>query len=625
MLRHRPTLAALCLAFTTPAFAGPPVPLPLACKGAPSAQATVPRADPKSREAAHKGLTFLAKASRAWTATNKCFGCHVQAVTLEALTVGKSRQYDVDPKDVEAMVQALKLGVTAGGRVTGVAFEGSAWARYDQWISERERGELLKYASELTTLQAADGSIPDDDARRPVTGGTLQTTFQAAQTWRQAFARTANDKWLPPLRRAEGFLSAQSKRFLSAGKGADLQDMNFALLGLLASGVGRGEASAQQLAQQLLARQLPDGGWSLSVDGRSDAFATGQTLYALKTMGYGDEERAIAQGLKYLVGAQSSSGAWSTYRSGQGGAEKAETMWAVLALVTVDVASVAVRGVIDGQHVEPSMPLSVEAADNQSGGVARLVLKVDDVQVHEVCGATTAFTWDTRALPAGKHVLDVIAINGKGNSSRRRFEVYAGDVFVTQLGAQFDEAKQHSVVSVRNIAPAAQKGALGLEIWSVGDGADAVPKTKVFGAALPSQEGAQSFTWKGEGLDGKVLPRGRYLAKVKFTDAAGAVRQRESTLFFHDSEAAQAEKFGEVEGAISLKAGGTSANTLIELVDERGAVVQQTRTTEQGNYRFKNVNGGKYRVRARKDGYGFAEGEVQAAPKSAPAAASLSL
>ena len=41
-------------------------------------------------------------------------------------------------------------------------------------------------------MQATSGAIVDDDRRLPVTGGTLQTTFQAAQTWRQAYARTAD-------------------------------------------------------------------------------------------------------------------------------------------------------------------------------------------------------------------------------------------------------------------------------------------------------------------------------------------------------------------------------------------------------------------------------------------------
>jgi squalene-hopene/tetraprenyl-beta-curcumene cyclase len=47
--------------------------------------------------------------------------------------------------------------------------------------------------------------------------------------------------------------------------------------------------------------------------------------------------------------------------------------------------------------------------------------------------------------------------------------------------------------------------------------------------------------------------------------------------------------------------------------------VQSVRSTEQGNYRFKNVDGGKYTVRARKEGFAAQESSVVATPAEAPA------
>ena len=43
----------------------------------------------------------------------------------------------------------------------------------------------------------------------------------------------------------------------------------------------------------------------------------------------------------------------------------------------------------------------------------------------------------------------------------RRFTVYAGDVFMTELGAQFDEKSSSSVVSLRNIAPQTEQSGSG--------------------------------------------------------------------------------------------------------------------------------------------------------------------
>lgn len=622
------TLASLCAVSVFPASRGwaraPLQPVAKACVSE-SAKA-VTKSDPQIRSSASRGLAFLAQSSREWTEQHRCFGCHVQAVTMEALSVGKKHQYTIAPTDLAGMVKALKMGVTAGGHTTGVAFEGSAWARYDQWVGNNETNELLRYAQELLALQNKEGAIPDDDRRLPVTGGTLETTFQAAQTWRQAYARTADEKWLSPMRRAEHFLVQQSASFGSE-KRVYIQDINFALLGLLASGVTRTEASAQRLIKLLIDRQNADGGWSLDA-GQSDAFATGQTVYALKLAGHSDADLMVAKGIRFLVGKQGQKGEWQTYRSHQSGSEKAETMWAVLGLVTVDVASLSVSGLTDGQHVEPKMTLSVSAADNQGGGIKQLELLVDDRVIQTECGGKLSYTLDTTTLESGKHIIDLVALTDKGQRSVRRFTVYAGDVFLTELGAQFDDKSHASVVSLRNIAPVSeQAGSVELELYSLKSGSSDgknEAKDRIFVSSKKGQSGGLSFSWNGQGSDGKALPIGRYLAKVLFRDAAGKVRQSDSTIFFHGSEVTQRAQFAEVEGQIALKTGSGSANTLVELVDKAGRVVQSTRTTEQGNYRFKSVDQGQYRVRVRKAGFDSLEQSVQAAPAAAPAKASMS-
>src|SRR5262245_55372930 len=138
-MRSCRSFAVVALFAAVPAFAGAPAaapaPLPpLVCATALTAAPAAAVGDRAARHAAQRGLGYLAKASNQWTQEHNCFGCHVQAVTLEALTVGKHHQYDVTPKDLAAMVKALEMGVTAGGHTTGVAFEGQAWARYDEWI-----------------------------------------------------------------------------------------------------------------------------------------------------------------------------------------------------------------------------------------------------------------------------------------------------------------------------------------------------------------------------------------------------------------------------------------------------------------------------------------------------------
>ena len=297
-------------------------------------------------------------------------------------------------------------------------------------------------------------------------------------------------------------------------------------------------------------------------------------------------------------------------------------MWAVLGLVSVDVMSVAVTGLADGQHVTEAMPISVEARDNQSGGVAKVELFVDDRFQKGACAATLSYDWSTKSLSEGKHLVDVVATNNQGQESRRRYEVYAGNVFLTDVGARFDEARQSTEITLRNIAPAPAGKALNkieLNVYAV-EGTDNKHGKKVWTTEQKGAPGPMAFVWNGLGSDGKPKPRGRYFAELLMRDEKGGAVQTEHTLFFHDSENVQREKFGEVEGQLSQKGGaGLSANTTVELVDDVGNVVQSVRSTEQGNYRFKSVVAGHYKVRAKKAGWSSQEAPVTAAPASAPA------
>jgi hypothetical protein len=601
-------LAVLAACNSRPAHAAEGKPAkPLVCEE-PAAVSPAP-GNPAARQAAQRGLGFLATSSREWTERHNCFGCHVQAVTMEALTVGKHHQYEVRALDLEAMVRALKMGVTAGGRVTGAAFEGQAWARYDALVDAKHTDELLKYAEELIGHQAADGSIRDDDARLPITGGTMQTTYQGMQTWRQAYARTADDKWLAPMRRAERFLAAKASDWTPKSD-VYLQNVNFALLGLVAAGVGNGEETSLRLQRILLARQNADGGWGLEAQ-KSDALATGQTLYALRLAGHGDGEAAVERGTAWLVRRQERDGAWRTVKSGQHGAEKGEAMWAVLGLVALDVTSVAVSGVVDGQHVRQELAIEVVATDNQAGGVAKVELYLDDRRVAGACAPRLAHTIPLAALAEGKHTIDVVATNTRGQVVRRRSEVYAGDHFLVELGTRFDEGRGATEIALRNLSD--EQGVVELAIF------EAAKRRPVHAAAQPATSGPMTFAWAG--------PRGRYVAEVTLRDGRGRARHKVETLFVQDSEAAQRARYGEVAGNLSLEGGGAgvSANTVVELVDRDGNVVQRVTSTEQGNYRFKNVEAGEYRVRTRKAGFADQEATVQAAPASAPAKADLTV
>jgi squalene-hopene/tetraprenyl-beta-curcumene cyclase len=65
-----------------------------------------------------------------------------------------------------------------------------------------------------------------------------------------------------------------------------------------------------ELQRELRGRQKGDGGWSVLPAGPSDAFSTGQSLYALRLIGAADSDAAVRKAQKYLVDAQLKDGAW---------------------------------------------------------------------------------------------------------------------------------------------------------------------------------------------------------------------------------------------------------------------------------------------------------------------------
>ncbi len=571
-------------------------------------QVTPEKSDPRARAAAQHGLDFLSRASKAWSAQHQeCYGCHVHATTLEGLVIGQKNQYRVNGADLDEMVAAMRTrsnGIHSTGFVTARAFGAVALARYDRWIDGRYSEDLLKVARKLIESQNPDGSLRVDDTRFPVESGVMQATFQAMQGWRQAFARTADDVWLSPIRQAEGYIQTTAASWKEPPASDALQDLNYALLGLSAAGVGSGEMLTVKLTRFLLQRQNQDGGWGFRAE--SDAFATGQSLYALRSLGASDKDPAVARGLDWLMQRQKEDGSWGGAVSTQGGSSLGEAMWAVLGLVSVDVMTLSLRGIGDGEHVDGTVQISVEGRDNSSsgGGVSKLEIFIDDLPAHSSCGAKLAYAWDTRTLKDGKHIIDVVAENARGQQSRRRLEVFAGKYYLTQVGARFDEPTQKSQISLHNLARA---GKVTLEVLT---GNDSVWRTE-----RAATQGAMSFDWDGKGSDGKQKPKGLYRARISFRDDSGKLIQTEETSFFHDREAEQKRHFATVEGQLSLTGGaGVAANTELDLVDDKGKVVQSVRTTEQGRYLFKNVNGGNYKVRTRKAGWKDQEQSIQAAP-----------
>lgn len=107
--------------------------------------------------------------------------------------------------------------------------------------------------------------------------------------------------------------------------------------------LGRPAGNWEPLARRIRERQNADGGWSQAEGMGSDAWATGQALYALAHAGPKPDEPAIARAKAFLIRTQREDCSWPMtsrpVRPGGGGAKSlvpitgAGSAWAVLGLV----------------------------------------------------------------------------------------------------------------------------------------------------------------------------------------------------------------------------------------------------------------------------------------------------
>ena len=133
-----------------------------------------------------------------------------------------------------------------------------------------------------------------------------------------------------------------------------------------------------------------------------------------------------------------------------------------------------------------------------------------------------------------------------------------------------------------------------------------------------------------EDLLGNTLERAREEAVEEMVERYQEhVEEMDDEDLLGDSLENQQRGYAQIQGQLrmpkaSVGAPAAAANARVELVDEVGNVVQSVRSTAEGQYRFKNVDAGRYRVRVKKDGFAPVERAVQA-QKAAESAASLDL
>ena len=313
-------------------------------------------AGPADRRARH---WILQTESAAWLNTRKCAACHHVPIVLWSLSEAERQGYAIDKKFLTETVESL-LG-SKDKLMSSKIFPNPA-----DPPDPRPQGRGLNMG--LPFLAVAAQSLPSlndgqkqslkliaEEIRQEAATGRLVGVLRHSQATadqrkpdhrrrldRHGASRAKQD---PTRRNHERAALAKATAWLAGTKlPENFQDKVFKVL--LAARAGKPRDEMQSTIDELLALQRADGGWSQLAEAKSDAYATGQTLYVLALAGYTADRPEIKRAIDFLVATQKPDGSWpmtsrSTPDGRPGGAKLltpitcAASAWATLGLARI--------------------------------------------------------------------------------------------------------------------------------------------------------------------------------------------------------------------------------------------------------------------------------------------------
>jgi hypothetical protein len=279
------------------------------------AQASAQEVRPKPADsdvAVARGLGFLVKDALDWKARHNCVSCHHASLVIWAMYEARQQGYAVEEPvlaELTKWVAESGPGRTGVARPAGVpkALNGQAmWFALALGADPRPDAVVRKGLKLLWETvqsdQTANGSWASWPNTRPPLFGNSDENMTALATLAVLPAAASGDTAAEAVR-------DKGVRWLAETK-TDDDAQSLAMRLVLWKRLGRPSAEWEPLARRILARQNADGGWSQTKEMASDAWATGQALYALAHTGIASGAPAITRAHAFLIRTQREDGSW---------------------------------------------------------------------------------------------------------------------------------------------------------------------------------------------------------------------------------------------------------------------------------------------------------------------------
>jgi squalene cyclase len=264
---------------------------------------------PAADRSVEKSVVLLERVSAEFFKQSGCVGCHHQPAASFAVSEARAAGFRVDEEAAHARSETMKYGLNmmAEGflqRIDGPAGPDIQTASLLGMAAEKYKPDPVTDIAvvNVAAQQRADGSwCLRGISRAPMEEGSIARTANAVRVL----------KTYGPAGRKEEFdrRIARARDWLVESRPGTTDDLAMRLLGLAWSGAGKDKVQAA--AKALMAKQQPDGGWAANANLASDAFSTGESLYALRAGGSMAVSDAVyRRGVRYLLSTQFEDGSW---------------------------------------------------------------------------------------------------------------------------------------------------------------------------------------------------------------------------------------------------------------------------------------------------------------------------